>query len=151
MHFISPKKSYLFLRYFKSYSEFSKHTDNKTDAHFKIYYVSAGKQIITIHILSNISKSEDHQTIKFVQLHCVKIVQISSFFWSVFSRIRTGYGQIRSISPYSVRMRENTDQKKLLIWTLFTQLIEINMKNIFLETHTRSLAAKLLPNPFLKN
>ena len=30
--------------------------------------------------------------------------------------------QIRSFSdPYSVRMRENTDQKKLRIWTLFTQ------------------------------
>ena len=26
-----------------------------------------------------------------------------------------------SISPYSVRMRENTDQKKLRIWTLFVQ------------------------------
>ena len=25
------------------------------------------------------------------------------------------------ISPYSVRMRENTDQKKIRIWTLFTQ------------------------------
>ena len=25
------------------------------------------------------------------------------------------------ISPYSVRMQENTDQKKLRIWTLFTQ------------------------------
>ena len=31
-------------------------------------------------------------------------------FWSVFSRIRTKYGEIRSIFPYSVRMRENTDQ-----------------------------------------
>ena len=28
---------------------------------------------------------------------------------------------LRSISPYSVQMRENTDQKKLRIWTLFTQ------------------------------
>ena len=27
----------------------------------------------------------------------------------------------RSTSPYSVRMRENTDQKKLRTWTLFTQ------------------------------
>ena len=53
--------------------------------------------------------------------HCVKCVQIRNFFWSVFSRIRTEYGEIRSISPYSVRMRENTDQKKLRIWTLFTQ------------------------------
>ena len=47
-------------------------------------------------------------------LHCAKSVQIRSFFWSVFSRIRTGY-------PYSVQMRKNTDQKNLLIWTLFTQ------------------------------
>ena len=29
--------------------------------------------------------------------------------------------RILRISPYSVRMRENTDQKKLRIWTLFTQ------------------------------
>ena len=35
----------------------------------------------------------------------------SEFFWSVFSRIRTEYGKIRSISPYSVQIRENTDQK----------------------------------------
>ena len=54
-------------------------------------------------------------------LHCVKSVQIRSFFWSVFACIRTEYGEIRSISPYSVRMRENTDQKKLRTWTLFTQ------------------------------
>ena len=34
----------------------------------------------------------------------------SELFWSVFSRIWTEYGETRSISPYSVRMRENTDQ-----------------------------------------
>ena len=37
------------------------------------------------------------------------------FFWSVFSRIRTKYREMRSISSHSVRcsvrMRENTDQK----------------------------------------
>ena len=53
--------------------------------------------------------------------HCVKCVQIRSFPWSIFSRIWTEYGEILGISPYSVRMRENTDQKKLHIWTLFTQ------------------------------
>ena len=52
--------------------------------------------------------------------HCVKSVQIRSFFWSVFCHIRTEYGEIRSISPYSGRMRENSDQEKLRIWTLFT-------------------------------
>ena len=35
----------------------------------------------------------------------------SEFFWSVFSRILTEYRGILRISPYSVRMRENTDQK----------------------------------------
>ena len=34
----------------------------------------------------------------------------SELFWSAFSRIRTEYGEIRSISPYSVCMRENADQ-----------------------------------------
>ena len=57
----------------------------------------------------------------FYQVHCVKCVQIRSFFWSVYSRIRTEHLRIRRISPYSVRMRDNTDQKKIRIWTLFTQ------------------------------
>ena len=35
----------------------------------------------------------------------------SEFFWSVFYSIRTEYGEIPRISPYSVRQRENTDQK----------------------------------------
>ena len=35
----------------------------------------------------------------------------SEFFWSIFSRILTKYREIRSISPYSVWMRRNTDQK----------------------------------------
>ena len=43
--------------------------------------------------------------------HCVKKCSYSEFFWSAFSRIRTEYGEIWSISPYSVRMRENKDQK----------------------------------------
>ena len=34
----------------------------------------------------------------------------SELFWSAFSRIRTEYGEVRSISPYSVRMQENADQ-----------------------------------------
>ena len=31
--------------------------------------------------------------------------------------------EIQSISPYSVRIRENADQNKLRIWTLFTQFL----------------------------
>ena len=55
------------------------------------------------------------------RIHGVKSVQIWSFFWSIFSHIRTEYGEILRISPYSFQMRENTDQKKVSIWTIFTQ------------------------------
>ena len=34
----------------------------------------------------------------------------SELFWSIFSLIWTEQGEILRISPYSVRMRENTDQ-----------------------------------------
>ena len=34
----------------------------------------------------------------------------SEFFWSVFSSIRTEFGDLQSKSPYSVRIPENTDQ-----------------------------------------
>ena len=36
---------------------------------------------------------------------------IRKLFVVRFSRIRTEYGEIRIISPYSVRMRESTNQK----------------------------------------
>ena len=56
---------------------------------------------------------------KFI-FHCVKSVQIRSFL-SVFSCIWTEYGDLRSLSPYPVRIQGNADQKKPRIWTLFTQ------------------------------
>ena len=34
----------------------------------------------------------------------------TELFWSVFFRIWTEYGKVRIILPYSVRMRENTEQ-----------------------------------------
>ena len=37
-------------------------------------------------------------------IHYVKSVQIRIFFWSVFSHIRTKWGEIRSISSYLVRI-----------------------------------------------
>ena len=43
--------------------------------------------------------------------HCVKSVQIQAYFWSVFFCIRIEYGDLRSKSPYSIRIQENTDQK----------------------------------------
>ena len=53
--------------------------------------------------------------------HYVKSVQIRSFFWFVFPAFGLKIGKIRNISPYSIRIKENTDQKKLCISTLFTR------------------------------
>ena len=58
-----------------------------------------------------------------VMCPCVKSVQMRSFFWSIFSCIWTEYGELLSKSPYSVRIQENAGQKKLFIWTLFTQYV----------------------------
>ena len=73
--------------------------------------------------------------------YCVKSVQIRSWFWSEFSRIRTEYGEILCISPYPVR-------KKLRIWTLFTQWIlqivlkeQIEMLNVNLNVRRNLLLA----------
>ena len=57
----------------------------------------------------------------FLKIRCAKSVQIRNFFWSVFSRIRTEYGAILRISPYSVRVWDYMDRNKIRIWTLFTQ------------------------------
>ena len=51
----------------------------------------------------------------------MKSVQTLSFFWPVFSCIPTEYGDLLLKSPYSVRIRENTDQKELRVWTIFMQ------------------------------
>ena len=44
--------------------------------------------------------------------HSVKSVQIRSFSWSVFSHIRTEYGEILRIPAYSFRMREKNGPEK---------------------------------------
>ena len=45
----------------------------------------------------------------------------TEFFRSVFSCSQTEYADLRRKSPHLVRMRRNTDQKRLRIRTLFMQ------------------------------
>ena len=92
---------------------------------YRVFRQGKGK-LQQCNIPTDIVSRYKHNTIKISTKvlwheHCVKCVQIRSFFWSAFSRIRTEYGEILRISPYSVRMQENTDQKKLRILILFTQ------------------------------
>ena len=61
-------------------------------------------------------------------------------FFPAFSRIWTEYREIRSISPYSVRMpenTENTDQKELRNWTFFTKwrLLRISLDKCYILLH----------------
>ena len=74
------------------------------------------------HIQEVLVKLRMHYTVprKSCTIRLHEYFPITEFFWSVFSHIRSEYGEKRSISPYSVRIRENTYQKKLRIWTLFT-------------------------------
>ena len=52
-----------------------------------------------------------------------------SFFWSVFSRTWTEYRYLLRKSLYSVQIRENRDQKKHCIWTLFTQCKSVEVRS----------------------
>ena len=58
----------------------------------------------------------------------------SEFFWSFFSRIRYVYEIYWSKSRFSMRMRKNTDQKRLRIWKLFTDDLFSNLCNWFINS-----------------
>ena len=60
-------------------------------------------------------------------------VSYSEFFWSVFSHIWTEYEEIRSISPYSVWMREITYQKNPYADTFYV-VRKVTMENQFWRT-----------------
>ena len=59
-----------------------------------------------------------------IRHHDLESDQIRSFFLTAFPRIWTECGGLLQNSPHSVQIRENTDQKKLRIWTLFVQCTE---------------------------
>ena len=76
----------------------------------------------------------------------------SELFSSIFFRIQTKYGEIRSISPYSVRMRGNADQnnsgyghslRSVLVFDFVGYFIRIFCYKKNAKTHM--LLMKLLP------
>ena len=90
--------------------------------------INNGSNITVIRKTTQIQMSPEAQAcnkylIKFEQFNTLKLCVILTenkqtlrkkcsyleLFWSVFSRIRTEYGKIRSISPYLVLVLENTD------------------------------------------
>ena len=90
-------------------------------------------------ILLNISKSKGNQTMEFSQLINYNSRNIfleksytiyRVFSGPYFSCIWTEYGDLQSNCPYSVPVQENTDQKWLCIWTLFTQCWDLRKLKI---------------------
>ena len=91
----------------------------KTDAHLN-FAKFTGKHLYGSLFLIKLQASIFNFPVNFSKLHRIFFYRTpltlrkkylhSELFWSVFSHIRTEYGEIRRISPYSVRIRENTDQ-----------------------------------------
>ena len=52
----------------------------------------------------------ERNSLNFALITLCKKCTYSELFWSTFPRILTEYGEIRSTSPCSVRMRENAEQ-----------------------------------------
>ena len=77
----------------------------------------------------------------------MKSVQTRSFFWSLFYCIRTEYGDLQRKCRYSVWMQENTDQKKLHIWTLVRQcLLKVIWRIVSCLLNNIKYNTKLNPN-----
>ena len=55
----------------------------------------------------------------------------SELFWSAFSCIWTKYGEIQSISPYSVWMQENTDQNNSEYWRFSSSGTATSKSNVY--------------------
>ena len=68
----------------------------------------------------------------------------SLYFWSVFSLIWTEYGETGSISPYSVQMRENTDQKNSEYGHVSRSEL-LPLENIYITSAWKTLPIAMLP------
>ena len=64
-----------------------------------------------------------HRTICMSFLTLLHEVPKYGVFLGPYSHIQTEYVDLLRESPYSVRLRGNTDQKNFRIWTLFTKLV----------------------------
>ena len=96
-----------------------------TNAYFNIYRSSHQRCYVKEGVLRNFAKftgkhlcqtavSNIYDRGILSKFHCCSLRQkcpCLEFFWPAFSRIWTDYGEILCISPYSVRMLENTNQK----------------------------------------
>ena len=70
-----------------------------------------------------------------------------------FEHVIADWDKLLRKSPYSFQIRENTDQKNLRIWTLFTQCLSLAGYHCFLKSSNpfeQSLLENTCPNYTLK-
>ena len=60
-------------------------------------------------------------------VHCVKSVQILSYFWSVFFCIQTQYGEMLHISPHSVRIYTEKHGPEITLYLDSFHAVAINI------------------------
>ena len=65
--------------------------------------------VVMFSLLQSLASQKYVEVLNVPTFHCVKF-PYSELFSSAFSRIRTKYGEILRVSPYSVRMPQNADQ-----------------------------------------
>ena len=89
------------------------------------------------------------------EIHCGKSVQMRSFFWFVFSCIRIKYEDLLRKSPYSVQIRENTNQEKLRFGQFshrkffFLNITVKSLQKVFLRKYTIICSDRILNTPLL--
>ena len=93
---------------YPKFAYFSSHT-------FSLHmFLTCGALLFSKQIFKSLKINNFHTLFK-------KCPNTEFFFWSVFSCIRTKYGDLLRKYQCSVRMQENTNQKKIRIWTHFTK------------------------------
>ena len=74
-----------------------------------LLFIEKFSMCFQFHLISKM-RYRIHQIFSDISAFLCEKCPYPELFWFVFSRIRTEYGEILRISPYSVQMQENMDQ-----------------------------------------
>ena len=109
---------------------------NKFDKHLNVAFISRVK-LLLVQIYYCPRKESNYRGNRF----CIDYLCFFGDFWSISIQksVKIWIFFLVLIFPYSVRMRENTDQKNLFIWTLFTQQKNRSIVTKYFNSTGRSL------------
>ena len=86
----------------------------------------------------------------FLAYHCVKSVQILSYFWSVFSCIRTEYGDL--LCKIQIRKNSVFERSDILVTILHKRLSNIiSVAKVFQEGNCKDMSFIYVNHVLIKN